>query len=131
MASTAGSWVRGLVQRRHRRRRCIGRAQRRAGEWEEEGDEGMVYLLSFFLREPRALCWWWFWFWFWFWGCCAAARARAIAWPSAALTCAAPGPSAAYIECVVRGSCWNAAKACGPAGPTGKKPERGDEGGEE
>ena len=45
--------------------------------------------------------------------------------------CAELEPSAAYIECVVRGSCWKDANACGDAGPVGKKLAMGDDGGEE
>lgn len=44
--------------------------------------------------------------------------------------CAELDPSAAYMEWVVRGSCWKDEKACGDAGPVGKKLAMGDEGGE-
>ena len=57
------------------------------------------------------------------------ARAMAIAWPCAAL-CADPEPRAANMVCVLRGSCWKDANACGDAGPVGKKLAMGEDGGD-
>ena len=53
----------------------------------------------------------------------------ATAWPCAVL-CFVLELSAAYMLCVLRGSCWNDANACGDAGAVGKKLDMGDEGGE-
>lgn len=55
-----------------------------------------------------------------------------VPWPDPCDPCppACDAPNEAYMLCPSRGDWWNDAKACGDAGPVGKKLVTGDAGGE-